>query len=60
MKLFGQSLIHLALIAVQLSPVAEGAVVSRQTAHRKRSFLNPVTESKFRAERKFHDNHHRY
>lgn len=50
MKLLGQSLIRLALIAVQLSPLTQGAVVSRQPALRKRSFLNPATESKSCAE----------
>lgn len=46
MKTLGQSLFSLALIAVQLSPLTQGAVVSRQPAHTKRSFLNPATESK--------------
>lgn len=52
MKLFGQSLIRLALIAVQLSPLTQGAVVSQQSGHKKRSFLSPATESKFWAEKR--------
>lgn len=46
MKLFGQSLICLALGAVQLPQLTQGAVAPGQSPLRKRSFLNSATESK--------------
>lgn len=60
MKLFGQSLFSLALAAVQLSSLTRGAVVSQQPAHRKRSFLNPATESKFHSKRRLQDENNQY
>lgn len=52
MKIFGQSFIRLALLAAQLSPLAQGALAPQQSAHRKRSFLNPATESKLYPKRR--------